>query len=100
MIKLQASAILALGVGMFGAGAQAASIVNLSDRQQRIVIEVLGQYSEATLAPGQRWLTSKYPVEIELNGATTRLEVDGDYAIWNDGSLALQRRSRVGDTQK
>lgn len=91
---------LSLGVlvPLLAAGpAQAFVIKNLSDRPQTLTIEQLGSRQELTLPPGGRYQRLGVGIVLHQEGRETPIIVrqDGEYSIWPDGDIHIQRYKKV-----
>ena len=69
--------------------------MNLDNVPHNVVLQVGGSDETVSLMPYQRWHSSAYPIKIKYETFTSpALDKDGDYAIWNDGKIALQKNKK------
>lgn len=75
------------------ASAQAVVIRNISGEPQTLVIEQLGSAQEITLPAGGSYQRQGVGIIIHREGQSRPLiaHQDGEYAIWPDGDLHIQR---------
>jgi hypothetical protein len=71
--------------------AQAAAIVNLSDKPQNIQVNTDGKFEGVTIAPyGKYSVHGK--VKIRFQDREITIDKDEEYALWPNGDFGIQRR--------
>lgn len=79
----------------FTTAAEATSLVNLDNVPHNVTLEVAGEEVTVSLMPYQRWSSSQYPIKVKYETYNSpALEVNGEYAIWHNGDIALQRKKK------
>lgn len=71
--------------------AQAAAIVNLSDKSQNIQVNTGGKFEDATIAPYGKYSTVGR-VKIRFQDREISIDRDEEYALWPNGDFGVQRR--------
>ena len=71
----------------------AVKIINLDDIPHIVTIINGGEHSDIKILPNQSYTTYGPMVDIGLKGEKKKLRADpfGEYVIWGDGKLLLQR---------
>lgn len=86
---------LSLACSLFIASAvhAAVSVVNLDSVTHVLIVNNGGEVTKVTLEPHQVYRTYGPMVDLQIKGSTRviRANVFGEYAIWGDGKLVLQR---------
>lgn len=94
-ISLAALAMALIFTGFAGTSAQAAGIVNLTERPQTLTILFANdEERQVTIAPGRKWESMAYPLHLKRAHHRMELEFNADYAIWPDGTVTVQSRRR------
>lgn len=79
------------------APAQAVVIKNLSNEPQMLIIEQLGSKQEITLPPGGRYQRLGAGIILHQQGREKGIiaHPEGEYSIWPDGDIHIQRYQKV-----
>lgn len=71
--------------------AQAAAVVNLSDKQQNIQVNTTGKFEDVAIAPyGKYSIPGKAKIRFQDREIT--IDRDEEYALWPNGDFGMQRR--------
>lgn len=88
--------LLAVLLAAMAIPAQAFEIKNMSDQPQSFVLEQGGAKQEIVLAPGQRYWRNGVGIVLHREGrAPIRAHQVGEYSIWPDGDIHIQRYDKV-----
>ncbi|MGB1540521.1 MAG: hypothetical protein ACPG80_06130 [Rickettsiales bacterium] len=90
--------ILAVLTSLFALPAYAVTVKNLTDEPKAIVIEIAREQRKVIIEPGSIYRYHSGGVKVGVPGKSlTYADPWDEYALWPDGTFAIQKRNKNRD---